>query len=193
MVKNTNEVEKTSSQINSSNNNKHHLSTRFLIRLIADNALICALYFALTFFLPVLSYNVWQFRISEFLVLLCFWRPDLCIGLTIGCALANFASFTLWDVLFGSLATLASCLLVSFTSPRLVTSLLWPILINGLVVGAELTWIVPVFPSFWENFLSVIIGEALVICASYFLYFGLRRAPVLFKLLAPYHHLNVKW
>lgn len=185
--------EDTKPEIAGKSHTKRHISTHFLIRLIADNAIIGALYFALTFFLPAISYNVWQFRVSEFLVLLCFWRPDLCIGLTIGCALANFASFTIWDVLFGSLATLISCLLVSYASPRLLVSVLWPTLINALVIGAELTWIVPVLPTYWENCLSVAVGEGVVVLASYFLWLGLCHAPKLKSLLLPYRHLSAKW
>jgi hypothetical protein len=36
-----------------------------------------------------LAYDQIQFRIAEFLVLLCFWRPDFVIGVTIGCFLSQ--------------------------------------------------------------------------------------------------------
>src|SRR5574344_952434 len=88
---------------------------------IAQNAIIAAVYFVLTMALPGLSYGQIQFRIAELLVLLCFWRPDFVIGVTLGCFLANINS-TLgpWDLLLGTSATFFSCLLVSFGSPRML-------------------------------------------------------------------------
>jgi uncharacterized membrane protein len=46
-----------------------------VILMITENAMVAALYYVLTVFNP-LSYPMIQFRISEVLVLLAFWRPD---------------------------------------------------------------------------------------------------------------------
>jgi len=137
------------------------------VRDLALNASIAALYFALTVAFEPISFGSIQFRISEILVLLAFWRKDLTVGLTIGCIFANAFSFSYWDILIGSSATLISCLLMSYASPRLWVAALWPILFNGLIVGAELTWLYPTFPEYWQNALSVAGGEAVVMVIGY--------------------------
>ena len=59
--------------------------TKNLVRL----ALVAALYAALTLALPGLSFGAIQFRFSEILVLLCFYRKDYSISLILGCFIAN--------------------------------------------------------------------------------------------------------
>ena len=59
--------------------------TKNLVRL----ALVAALYAALTLALPGLSFPAIQFRFSEILVLLCFYRKDYSISLILGCFIAN--------------------------------------------------------------------------------------------------------
>jgi uncharacterized membrane protein len=56
---------------------------------IAQNGIVAAIYFVLCIALSFISYGEIQFRVAELLVLLCFWRPDFIIGVTIGCFLAN--------------------------------------------------------------------------------------------------------
>ena len=65
-----------------------------LVRL----SIVAALYVLLTIINPF-SYNAIQFRISEFLVLLCFFRKDYSIALILGCFIANlFSSIMLYDI-----------------------------------------------------------------------------------------------
>ncbi len=113
---------------------------------IAANAIIAALYVALTYAFYFMSYGSFQCRISEFLMLLCFFNPNYAIGLTIGCALSNIYSITSGflgplDIIFGSLATLIACLLMPMTRSLFVSSLL-PCLTNGLILSAEFTFII---------------------------------------------------
>ena len=76
--------------------------TKNLVRL----ALVAALYAALTLALPGLSFGAVQFRFSEILVLLCFYRKDYSISLILGCFIANcFSPMALMDMIFGTLAT----------------------------------------------------------------------------------------
>ena len=51
----------------------------FNIRNLARLALIAALYAAMTLAVPGLSFGAIQFRFSEILVLLCFYRKDYCV------------------------------------------------------------------------------------------------------------------
>ena len=69
---------------------------------IVENAFIAAIYFVVTLICMPLSYGLIQFRVSELLMLLCFFRKDFVIGLTIGCFLSNLAGRSdLYYVAFG--------------------------------------------------------------------------------------------
>lgn len=164
---------------------------RETVRDVAFNAVISALYFALTVSFEPISFGAIQFRVSEVLVLLCFWRKDLVVGLTIGCVLSNAFSFSYWDILIGSGATLISCLFMVYLSPRLYVAALWPVLFNGLIVGAELTWLYPVFPSYWQNALSVAGGELVIMVVGYVLWLLLVRNKGFFRLLKPNVHASI--
>ena len=59
---------------------------------IARNAIVAALYAVLTYAFFFISYGNLQVRISEFMVLLCFFNPNYIYGLTLGCIVANIYS-----------------------------------------------------------------------------------------------------
>ena len=92
-----------------------------------------------------MSYMGIQFRISEALCILPVFTPAAVPGLAVGCVLANIASpFALYDIIFGSAATLLAALasraLRRFTVKGLpVLSILPPVLFNAGIVGAELS------------------------------------------------------
>ncbi len=161
------------------------------IRSLAFNAIIAALYCVLTFILQPISFGAVQFRFSEILILLCFWRKDLIIGLTVGCLVSNAFSFSFWDMLIGTSATLISCIFMVFLSPRLFVSAIWPVVFNGLIVGAELTWIYPAFPEYWQNALSVAGGELVVMIVGYLLWMLVYRNAGFRRLLEPNIHTSI--
>ena len=108
------------------------------LRTITDNALIAATYVALTLLTSSFAYLGVQFRIAEILILLCFFRKDFIYGLCLGTLVANaLGPLGIYDVLFGTLATFVSAFLVSRMKNLIVASL-FPVILNGLVVGAEL-------------------------------------------------------
>ena len=107
------------------------------VRAIAANAIVAALYFVMTIAFYFLSYDTIQVRVSEMLCLLVFFNPTYTIGLTIGCFFANLYSTSSLDMLFGTAATLVSCLLmilVSKTIKNLFLTGLMPVLGNALIV-----------------------------------------------------------
>lgn len=110
------------------------------IKMIAANALIAALYAVITVICGPLSYvgGSLQLRFSEILNLLVFFNPIYSIGLTIGCLIANLVSlYGIFDIVFGTLGTLISCLLIvliSKTIKNLLVSGLVPCIINALIV-----------------------------------------------------------
>ena len=141
---------------------------REIIRKIAANGFIAALYVAFTLACYPLAFDQIQFRLSEVLILLCFFRKDFIFGLTAGCAIANcFSSLGPIDIAFGTLATFIACLGICF-SKRLSVAIIFPLLSNAFIVAWEL-WIVFQAPYF-ESVVFVGLGELCVMILGYILF-----------------------
>lgn len=108
-------------------------------------ALIGAAYAALTMVLAPISYGAVQFRVSEALCILPYFIPCSAWGLFAGCAVANILTGNVFDIVFGSLATLAAGLLTAAIGRRRHSVLngalacLMPVLFNAVIVGAVIT------------------------------------------------------
>ncbi len=116
----------------------------FNTRRIVNIGVVSAIYVVLTVALAGLSYGQVQFRVSEALVLLCFFNKDYIISMTIGCFIANlFSSLGLIDTLVGTAATLISVVLIYVCREKLnlVVVSLFPVVINGVFVAAELKFV----------------------------------------------------
>ncbi|MDR0934731.1 MAG: QueT transporter family protein [Erysipelotrichaceae bacterium] len=140
---------------------------------ITYNALICALYVAVTLVAAPISFLGIQFRISEILVLLCFFNKKYIVGLTLGTAIANFGSpIGIVDAGFGTLATLIACLGIIFMK-QLAIAILFPVIANGFIIGFELFYFLN--EPFWLSVIQVAVGEALVMIVGYFIFFLLKK------------------
>ncbi len=107
------------------------------IRLIVRQALIAGLYVCFTLINP-LSFSNIQIRISEIFVLLCFYKKEYIIGLTLGCFIANlFSPMLIYDITIGVTATVLSCIIV-YLSKNIYVASIFPVLINGFLIGLEL-------------------------------------------------------
>lgn len=118
------------------------INTRNLITA----AVVGALYAVLTMVLAPISYGALQFRVSEVLCILPFFMPFTAWGLFVGCIVANLMSTAgVLDVVFGSLATLITCLCIAWcgkmgnTLKARLLACFMPVIWNGLIVGATLT------------------------------------------------------
>ncbi len=81
------------------------------LNVICQAAVIAALYVVLTFVFSAFASGVIQVRVSEALTILPYYTPAAIPGLAIGCLLSNwFTGCVIWDILFGSLATLIGAL-----------------------------------------------------------------------------------
>ncbi len=130
-------------------------------KTIAGIGVSAALYVALTLLCAPLSYGQVQFRFSEMMILLCYFSKDHIVSMTLGCVIVNlFSPLGLADVLFGTSATLAAAVLIYLTRRKLPLAAvsLFPVVTNGLIVGAELTVIFAEAP-FWVNAGFVALGE----------------------------------
>lgn len=112
---------------------------------IITGALIAAAYAGLTYLSNVfaLAYGPIQLRLSELLTILPVFTPAAIPGLTVGCFLANIGSFNVADLVFGTLATLASAVLTYFLRNIKLKGLpipafLPPVIVNALVIGLEI-------------------------------------------------------
>lgn len=109
------------------------MSTNTLTR----GAIIAALYAALTLLLAPISYGEIQIRLSEALTVLPVLMPEAVPALAIGCLLANLlGGCPIYDILFGTLATLLAALCTRALRAHLRAALAMPVLFNGVIVGA---------------------------------------------------------
>lgn len=164
------------------------------IQTLTKIALIAALYSVLSLVLAPLSFGTLQVRVSEALTLLPLIYPPAILGLTLGCFITNLLGAFMglnilgfMDVIIGTLATLIAAVLtfeLRFIQIKKVPilSILSPILINALIIGAELAYVLA--PSFSLSMillfgLDVAIGQSIAVIA-----FGL-------PLLSLFKRLNV--
>lgn len=152
------------------------------IKTIVRIGVVAALYVVLTVVNPF-SYDAIQFRISELLVLLCFFRKDYIYGLVCGCIIANISSpLGPIDVIVGSLATLIALLGICFSKNLFIATLI-PSLVNGIIVGLEL-YFLGIQPILWFGILMVAVGE-IVVCTviGYPLFSFLRKKESFLELI----------
>lgn len=147
-----------------------HSHTQFLLKI----AMIAAVYTAVSMLLAPISFGLVQIRVAEALTILPVLSFMPVWGLTLGCALTNFLGaltgvniLGFWDVLFGTLATLVAAVL-SYRYRHIRykgipwLSALFPIVVNGIVIGAELAILLNLpFTGFLTSALWVAVGEAL--------------------------------
>lgn len=115
---------------------------KFTVRQLTACAIVAALYAAITIASGPLAYDLMQFRLSEALMVLCWFEPVLAVGLTLGCFLANiFSTVTALDMIVGTLATAVACLItMRVKNPWLVP--LPTILANAILVGGMLAYVI---------------------------------------------------
>ena len=112
------------------------------VKKLVSNALIAAIYAAVTLLVAPLAYGPVQFRFSEVLTLLPFVRPDTVWGLTVGCLLANLLNplgVNPLDVVFGTLATLLAALLTA-RCKKVWAAAIPPVVLNALIIGPVLAY-----------------------------------------------------
>lgn len=137
---------------------------RMNTRSLCMTAIIAALYAALTLGFQAISYGAVQFRIAEAMTLLPALFPEAVPGLAIGCLVSNLFSplgTTLYDVVFGTLATLLAALLTRCIRAGIWLRALPPVVCNAVIVGMVLTYAYGI-DLLWMNMLTVGLGEAVV-------------------------------
>ena len=120
------------------------------VTILTQAAIIAALYVVLTMIanaMGLANYAI-QVRFSEALCVLPFFTVAAIPGLTLGCLLANVLTGALvWDVLFGSLATLIGAIGTYLLRKHKVLMTLPPVIANAVIVpfilryGYGITWV----------------------------------------------------
>ena len=138
------------------------------IKRIVISALIAALYATLTIALAPISYLGAQFRISEIMVLLAFYKKDYIVWLTLGCFIANILgpNGTI-DIVLGTIATFISVWGIYLTGKYIKEkkaiwiASIWPTIFNGIIIGWMLNYVygLPLLLSMGQ----VALGEFVVI------------------------------
>lgn len=157
------------------------MNNKKIIRQITDNALVAAIYYVLTIVLGGLAFYDVQFRISEILLFLIFFRKDFVFGVTLGCLLANLHSpLQPWDPIFGTLATLLSGLLIAF-SKKMFLGVVWPTIINAVVIGFMLHYVLNL--SLFATMGLVALGEFVVLLLGHAVFSLLAERPSFLNLI----------
>ena len=157
------------------------------VKTVAYGGVIAALYVVLTLFINALGLanGAIQVRISEALTILPVFTAAAVPGVTLGCVLANvLTGCALWDVVFGSLATLLGALGTRMLRNWPLLAWIPPVISNMIIVPVVLQKVYGVPETFWYLMLTVGAGEV-ISCGvlGLLLYFALKRIPNLDRIL----------
>lgn len=147
------------------------------VRTICFAGLVAAVYAAVTLALAPIAFGNIQCRIAEALTLLAILCPQAVGAVTLGCFISNLIGVFMGvnilgvvDVFAGTLATLMAGI-ISYRARKIRVgnipwlSVLAPIVMNGLVIGAELAYVLAPEGAYWTffaiNTLEVAAGEAI--------------------------------
>ena len=131
---------------------------------LCNAGVIAALYVVLTLFISAfnLASGAIQVRISEALTILPYFTPAAIPGLFIGCLLSNYITgAAIWDVVFGSLATLIGAFGTYLLRKHKFLAPIPPIVANTIIVPFVLIYAYGLTDAYWFLALTVGAGEVL--------------------------------
>ena len=129
---------------------------------ITQGAVIAAIYVVLVFVFDYWSFGPIQFRVAEALTILPVFTPAAVPGLFIGCLIANITGgAVIWDIVFGSLATLiGACGTYALRKHKWLAPLP-PIVANTIIVPFVLAYVYMAEGTIPFFMLTVGIGEVI--------------------------------
>lgn len=134
---------------------------------LTRSAIIASLYIVLTLLSNAfgLSSGVFQLRLSEALTLLPVIFPESVWGLFVGCIISNtITGCIVWDIIFGSLATLIGAYFtLKLKNHRFLASLA-PVVSNAIIVPFVLKYAYNLSNAWWVMCLTVAAGEFIACC-----------------------------
>ena len=161
------------------------MNKSFNVKTLCLGGAVAALYVVLTLLANAfgLASGAIQVRLSEARTILPCFTVAAVPGLTIGCVLANLITgCALWDVAFGSVATLIGAVGTRLLRKKPAIAWLPPVISNALIVPVVLQKVYGVPDSFWYLMLTVGAGEVIA-CGilGMLLYKALKNTPSLFE------------
>lgn len=150
----------------------------FTTKRLCRAGIIAALYAVLTYVFGALSsQGVLQIRPAEALCVLPLFYAEAVPALFVGCVVANILSvYGIYDVLFGSLATLVAAILTYFVGKlfrnialKIAVGGIFPVLVNTLVVPLIIVFFSPDYDAtstpYWLYALSIFLSETVWVYA----------------------------
>jgi uncharacterized membrane protein len=142
------------------------------LKWMTRTALIASMYVVLTLTPPLNAFSFYaiQFRVSEALLILVWFRKEYAIGILIGTFFANVfgplgAGFAWIDAFLGTLVTLLAMQMMIHIKPHFM-SLIAPVILNGVYLSCFLPLALGLpytFELILTTMLSVSVGEAVVV------------------------------
>lgn len=137
------------------------------VLLLCQGAMIAALYVVLTYFINAfgLANGAIQIRISEALCILPIFTPAAIPGLFVGCLLSNIITgCAIYDIVFGSLATLLGALGTYYLRKTKFVFTLPPVIANGVIIPLVLKFAYGLSDAYWFLVVTVCVGEIISVC-----------------------------
>lgn len=137
------------------------------VLLICQGAMIAAIYVVLTLFINTfnLASGAIQVRISEALCILPIFTPAAIPGLFVGCLLSNvMMGSAIYDVIFGSLATLIGAIGTYYLRKTKFLFTLPPVISNGVIIPLVLKYAYGLTDAYWFLVVTVCAGEVICVC-----------------------------
>jgi len=136
------------------------------VKLIAKMGVIAALYVALCYAFAFMSYGPVQFRIAEILLILAFYNKKYSIPVILGTFIANMFMYGLYDMIFGTLATVLVLLVIITVKNKIIIAPAAAI-INGVIIGLMLYYFIPDdLGALWFIMATVALGEFVTVFAG---------------------------
>lgn len=130
------------------------------VNYLVKAGLIAALYVVLVLVFSFSSFGPIQFRVAEALTILPFFTSAAIPGLFVGCLIANIlGGAVIWDIIFGSLATLAAAYFSYKLRKNEWLVPIPPIVINSVVVGIMLKYAYGIGDGLLALMGSVFVGQ----------------------------------
>ena len=180
VINNTGEFETILTKIKTKEYKMRNKKTKGMIYA----ALTAALYVVLTYISSMLGLasGPVQLRISEALTILPIFIPQSVYGLFAGCIISNLLTGSaVWDIIFGSLATLIAALVTRKFKNNPLIAFASPVLFNVLIVPPVIYLVYPSEQTLILTYIGVFIGQAVSVFAFGGMLFGALRKINLFN------------
>ena len=152
------------------------------VKRLTISAMIAAVYFACAFVEQSFASGAIQCRLSEALCLLPLFFPQAIVGVTVGCLIFNVTQGIVWDMIFGTIATLIAAIMTYYIGKlikndwvKILVGGIPPVLLNALIVPLVLIYGYQLSDAYW--YLTVGIGQFIAVyVAGTIIYFPLKKA-----------------